>query len=551
VSDLAEVHATVLVVDDEDAIRRLFHRALVRRGYRVVEAVNGEEALREIRTGAHPIDIVLLDNGLPDQSGLDVVSALRQDDATSTLPVILVTGQGGVADRVNGLQAGADDFVAKPVDLDELAARVEAQIRGRNAWLRRVADGLHERATIAASLAAIDSGQAPSLVADHVAEVLLRLRGAVRAGVIELHADGRATLLGLRPAAPRQDVAIPLSSSAAAAIHRNRGQGAWLVEPGPQQLRPLPGSGWRGGPIACATLHDAQGATAVLAIESAQPDDIRTAVRADSLLSAAIDLAPVVENLVVTSLKCRDRTSVASSELRAVLERHRFLPVYQPIIDLDTDAVVGFEALTRFDDGTRPDVRFLEADRLGLGTELQRLTLAAALAGASELPALAYLSVNASASALVSGGVGPLPPTDPDRQLVIEVTEHERVDDYAQLRKAIEQLGPDVKVSVDDAGSGYASLRHVLALRPDYVKLDRDWVTGIDSDPVRQTLILGLVRFVEEFGAQIVAEGIETPAELAAARRLGVHLVQGDLLGCPAPAPGIDADAAVTGPRAR
>ena len=540
-SDLAEAEATVLVVDDEDAVRRLFHRALARRGYHVIEAVNGDEALRHIRSGAHAIDIVLLDNGLPDRSGLDVVSALRQDDATSTLPVILVTGQGGVADRVNGLQAGADDFVAKPVDLDELAARVEAQLRGRNAWLRRVADGLHERATIAASLAAVEPANAPSLVADHVAEVLLRLRGAVRAGVIELHADGRATLLGLRPAAPRQDLAIPLSSSAAAAIHRSLGQGAWLVEPGPRQLRPLPGAGWQGGPIACAALHDTRGAVAVLAVESAAPGGGPVAARADSLLSAAIDLAPVVENLMVTSLHRRDRTSEASSELRDILDQRRFHPVYQPIIDLGTNAIVGFEALTRFDDDTRPDVRFLEAERLGLGVELQRLTRAAAMAGAGDLPPGAYLSVNASASALVTGGVGPLPPTTPARQLVIEVTEHERVDDYTQLRGAIEQLGPDVKVSVDDAGSGYASLRHVLALHPDYVKLDRDWVSGIDSDPVRQTLILGLVRFVEEFGAQIVAEGIETAAELAAARRLGVHLAQGDLLGRPAPAPGVDA----------
>jgi EAL domain-containing protein (putative c-di-GMP-specific phosphodiesterase class I) len=119
---------------------------------------------------------------------------------------------------------------------------------------------------------------------------------------------------------------------------------------------------------------------------------------------------------------------------------------------------------------------------------------------------------------------------------VVEVTEHERVDDYQELRRAIEGLGPGVRVSVDDAGSGYSSLRHVLSLRPHYVKLDRDWITGIDVDPVRQTLVLGLVRFVEELGAQIVAEGIETDAELAAARRLGVHLGQGDLLGRPRPA---------------
>lgn len=535
-SDLVTPDATVLVVDDEDAVRRLFRRALSRRGYHVVEATTGTEALHHIRSGHHDIDVVLLDNGLPDRSGFDVVSALRDDDATSTLPVILVTGQGGVTDRVTGLQAGADDFVAKPVDLDELAARVEAQLRGRNAWLRRVAEGLHERATIAAALAAIEpTGSAP-VVADQIAEVLLRLPGAVRAGVIELHPDGRATTLALRPDGAGEHVGSPLPTTAASTIQRRLASGAWLVEPGPTPLRPLPGGGWQGGPIACAALRDAGTAVAVVAVESQPLASNAVTGRADALLSAAIDLAPVIENLLVTALRQRDAAGVRNDELRQVLDRRAFHVVYQPIIDLCTSDVVGFEALTRFDDGARPDVRFLEAERLGFGSELQRLTLAAALADATHLPAGAYLTVNASASALVADSLGPLPRTEPARPVVVEVTEHERVDDYEQLRRAIDHLGPDVRVSVDDAGSGYSSLRHVLSLRPHFVKLDRDWITGIDVDPVRQTLVLGLVRFVEELGAQIVAEGIETEAELAAARRLGVHLGQGDLLGRPEPA---------------
>lgn len=534
-SEVVTPGATVLVVDDEDAVRRLFRRALARRGYQVVEATTGDEALHHIRGGHHDVDVVLLDNGLPDRSGFDVVSALRDDESTSTLPVILVTGQGGVTDRVTGLQAGADDFVAKPVDLDELAARVEAQLRGRNAWLRRVADGLHERATIAAALAAIDPSDSPRPVADQVAEVLLRLPGAVRAGVIELHPDGGATTVAVRPDGDG-DAGTPLPATAAAALRRHAAAGAWLVEPGPRLQRPLPGGGWQGGPIACAALHDGGAPVAVVAVESEPPGTGPVAGRADALLSAAIDLAPVIETLVVTAQRQRDDADERSDELRDVLGRRAFRIVFQPILDLDADRVVGYEALTRFDDGARPDVRFLEAERLGMGQELHLLTLAAALADATHLPPDAYLTVNASASALVAGSLGPLPRLEPERPLVVEVTEHERVDDYQELRRAIEGLGPGVRVSVDDAGSGYSSLRHVLSLRPHYVKLDRDWITGIDVDPVRQTLVLGLVRFVEELGAQIVAEGIETDAELAAARRLGVHLGQGDLLGRPRPA---------------
>ena len=116
---------------------------------------------------------------------------------------------------------------------------------------------------------------------------------------------------------------------------------------------------------------------------------------------------------------------------------------------------------------------------------------------------------------------------------MLEITEHVAIDDYERLRSAIAVLGPRVRLAVDDAGAGYASLRHILELAPSIVKLDIGLVRGIDSDPARQALIAGVGHFAAKRGIRLVAEGIETTEELATLRSLGVGYGQGYLLGRP------------------
>jgi EAL domain-containing protein (putative c-di-GMP-specific phosphodiesterase class I) len=119
--------------------------------------------------------------------------------------------------------------------------------------------------------------------------------------------------------------------------------------------------------------------------------------------------------------------------------------------------------------------------------------------------------------------------------VIIELTEHERIDDYDAVRAAFARFGPSVRLAVDDAGSGYASMRHILSLQPSYVKLDIEWVRGIHNDPVRRSLVSGLSYFAEATGSELIAEGIESDEERAALLELGVKLGQGFLLGRPAP----------------
>jgi EAL domain-containing protein (putative c-di-GMP-specific phosphodiesterase class I) len=121
------------------------------------------------------------------------------------------------------------------------------------------------------------------------------------------------------------------------------------------------------------------------------------------------------------------------------------------------------------------------------------------------------------------------------RRLVFEVTEHTAIADYPAFRLAMAALGPKVQLAVDDAGVGFASLNHILQLRAAFVKLDRLLIGGLESDHARQAMIVGLRHFARETGCRLIAEGIETEAELTVLRSLDIRLGQGFLLGRPVP----------------
>jgi DNA-binding response OmpR family regulator len=111
----------VLVVEDNEAIRSLLSRLLQRRGYLVVPVTSGEAALEVAGDG---FDVVLLDVGLPDMNGLEVCRRIRAEAMTATLPIVIMTGRAEPGDIRDGLAAGADDFVTKPFDADDLMARL-------------------------------------------------------------------------------------------------------------------------------------------------------------------------------------------------------------------------------------------------------------------------------------------------------------------------------------------------------------------------------------------------------------------------------------------
>ena len=178
---------------------------------------------------------------------------------------------------------------------------------------------------------------------------------------------------------------------------------------------------------------------------------------------------------------------------------------------------------------------FAEAAAVGLGAELETVTLGAALAAAEALPESAWLNLNASPELILAGEPLRTLLRGSRRRLVLEVTEHTAIADYPAFRAAMAALGPKVEFAVDDAGTGFASLRHILELRPAFVKLDRSLIAGLESDEARQAMIVGLCHFAHATGCRLIVEGIETESELAVLRALAIELGQGYLLGRPLP----------------
>ncbi len=128
---------TILLVDDEDSVRKVLAFPLERDGYDVVQAADGEEALEKF--DAHPVDLVVLDIMLPRLDGLEVCKRLR---AKSAVPIIMLTARDDELDKVIGLELGADDYITKPFSIREFRSRVRALLRRARA--PRAGDGVAE-----------------------------------------------------------------------------------------------------------------------------------------------------------------------------------------------------------------------------------------------------------------------------------------------------------------------------------------------------------------------------------------------------------------------
>ncbi|MDQ3945166.1 MAG: EAL domain-containing protein [Actinomycetota bacterium] len=231
---------------------------------------------------------------------------------------------------------------------------------------------------------------------------------------------------------------------------------------------------------------------------------------------------------------------VVVERVQRALQSDELAIVFQPVAGLRLRRVVGVEALTRIAIEPRrgPDVWFGEAFTVGLGVDLELLAISRALDQLDQLPAEVYLAFNTSPETVLSDDFTAVLEAAPLERLVVEVTEHAAVADYEALRHALTPFrAGGLRLAIDDMGSGYANMQHVLRLAPDIIKLDVALVRGIDVDRARRALAGSLVVFADEMGARLVAEGIETPDELSTLIELGVPYGQGFHLARPGPLP--------------
>lgn len=225
--------------------------------------------------------------------------------------------------------------------------------------------------------------------------------------------------------------------------------------------------------------------------------------------------------------------------LSELIRARRITPVFQPIVELASGKVVGYEGLSRFPKDVPPpaDGWFDAANRLGMGIELEMACIEAiAEAVRHSKDIQGYISVNLSPESLVRLDFDKMPPCPMPAGWVIEITEHSEVRDYEALARRVSALqDKGVKIAIDDVGAGYASLRHVLRLSPDLVKLDISLTRDIDSNLKHRQLAAAVVSFARDAGITLVAEGVETQGERDALIGLGVACGQGYLIGRPAP----------------
>ena len=240
--------------------------------------------------------------------------------------------------------------------------------------------------------------------------------------------------------------------------------------------------------------------------------------------------------------------------LRRIIEQRRLSALMQPIIDLKSGEFLGFEGLIRGPADSplhSPINLFGAAEQQGLQLELEMLSRQTVLSTFAKLNLPGNLFLNVSPQTMTHPSfkngqtlaflkqLG----IDPGR-VIIEITENQPTFDFAAMRDALlHYRGMGFKIAIDDLGEGFSSLRLWSELRPDYIKVDMHFVQGVDRDPIKLQFLKSIQQIAESSGTQVIAEGVETEAELRVVKDIGIALGQGYFIARPSPTPPLLANA--------
>lgn len=243
----------------------------------------------------------------------------------------------------------------------------------------------------------------------------------------------------------------------------------------------------------------------------------------------------LIADLIEKQAERTERQRILTEKISTLIETGKFALVYQPIYSLADAKAVGLEVLARFPNSSdKPTSEwFDEADEAGLTVDLEIAIIRRALGVLSKLPEDMYLAINVSVETLVAEELETALAEAPHDRVVIELTEHQAVDDYETLSNCLEKFRNRARLAIDDVGAGYASIRHILALGPEIIKLDLSMVRDIHKRPAKAAFVQAMVGFAKASGCSIVAEGVENAEELQELATLGVAKAQGFYLGEP------------------
>jgi len=540
----------VLIADDDDDVVQLLRVYLRPLDCDFVQAKDGEEALAIAQTRLPTV--VLLDVVMPKRSGWEVCQALKAVQRTSQIAVVLITGRGDVKDRLTGLQLGADDYLVKPFDRDQVVKRVAALLDHHHEVAAKETETPAPRSAEALLIDRATGLPTVPMVLDRLKEILIEQGevGIVYVDIEQFEAieaeygwaffdefvkrAGEVIGQEARARFPKAIVAANLRGGSSFFIFfETRGsdirqESAFDMMANDLRLKLIEAMRTRFPTMQQGQIGFFVGVARV---------DYRPQIRLER---------QVYQGMQTASDAVRDaeqqRKKQLARELRDIIRRRRVTTMFQPIVDAKDLSIFGYEILTRGPANSsfrNSDMLFSFAREVKLAWGLEAVSLECALRRLRSFDLTKrkfLLNLEAEMFAESEFRIHEVVSFFSEHRghFVFELTERAAIEDYIVFRRLLDEFrSKGIEVAIDDAGSGYASLEAIAALAPDYLKVTKGLVSTLAKEPIKQDLVRMLVELAGKINAKTIAEGIETTEEYETCRELGIDLLQGYFLAHP------------------
>ena len=506
-----------------------------------------------------PPDLIILDLGLPDARDLEALSQLER--CMEDVPVIVLTGHPDETLALRALSRGAEDFLRKGyIDRDSLIRSIRYSIERHR--------GVRDLARVKKQLESANRDLERLTMLDPLTDVLNRrgLQQVLSDALQRLSKQERGTAVMVADLDDFKVVNEALGHAVGDVVLQEIARRIRV------SVRAMDYIGRIGGDEFMIILPDADKAEIVriaervrlaigtTIIQHGSGSVTVTASIATLLLSSdtpAIDQVLSHAALMLSRAKNsgKNRVLYRSSDFDDTGQRSRFqsdmclnlvhgrhvLTVKQPIYRLEDESPIGYEFLTRYSNGRfeLPENFFRVASERNVLTLVDHVCMRKAIGMAMLLPPFARFHLNVFPATLLAIPVEHLletfPQPIPDDTFCLEISEQQIIGDPSYLIPVVKRLREaGIRIAVDDVGFGSSCLESLVVLSPDIIKIDKRCVIGIDGDPERVDHLRRYVGVARSLGCELIAEGIETAAELAVVQDLGIHFGQGYLWGKPA-----------------
>ena len=573
----------VLVVDDTPDTAKLMAQAVEAEGYEVSVVGDGRSALQ--MAAAERPDVVLLDVMMPGMSGIEVLHRLKEDAELGTIPVILVTAKSEDSDIVDGLDAGAHDYVTKPFRQEILAARVRSAVHVKQSHDQL----LHLNEQFQAEIAGrkrLEHQQRHDALHDALTDlpnrslIIVQLENAIKRCrrqpgylfalmFLDLdrfknindslgHCSGDQLLIEaasrLRKCVRGTDTIARLGGDEFAVLLDDITHVSDAIRVAEKVLKALE------QPVRLGGKEFFTAASIGIAVSSTGYDRPEAILRdADMAMYQAKREGKACCRLFNAEMHAHAKNVLnLENDLRRAVQRREFLNFYQPILSLQTGEIAGFEALARWRHPTRgilPPSDFLKAAEdtgliLPIGWMLMREACRRLHQWQEELPNTDALtmSVNMSPKQIVQPDLAPIiarianeDGVEP-QNLVLEMTEDtliENADLLAARFSDLKALG--IRMAIDDFGTGYASLSYLHRFPFDILKIDRSFIGTQNDSNGQWHIVQSTIEMAHNLDMVVVAEGVETDMQRARLQTMKCDYGQGFLFSKPKDHPGAEA----------